>query len=211
MKLITEISEDVEYLKEDTDNGKSYYINGVFLQGNITNRNGRIYPMPVLESAVNRYQKEHIEQKRSFGELGHPPQPSINLDRVSHMIVKLQREGNNFLGKAKIMDTPMGKIVKNLIDEGARLGVSSRGLGALKKTTRGNEVQEGLYFSTAADIVADPSAPQAFVNAVMEDREWVLENGMWVEAHQPAMKKMNSKAREAAALKLFESYLRSLM
>lgn len=210
MKLITEISEDVEYLKEDTDGGKNYFINGVFLQGNITNRNGRIYPMSVLESAVNRYQKEHIEQKRSFGELGHPPQPSINLDRVSHMIVKLQQEGNNFLGKAKIMDTPMGKIVKNLIDEGARLGVSSRGLGALKKTPRGNEVQEGLYFSTAADIVADPSAPQAFVNAVMEDREWVLENGMWIEAHLPSMKKMNSKAREAAALKLFESYLRSL-
>ena len=179
MKLITETIENIEVLTEEKDNGKKdYKIKGVFMQADIKNRNGRVYPVETLAKEVARYTKEFINKKRAFGELGHPDGPTVNLERVSHMITSLKPEGKNFIGEAKIMDTPYGKIVKNLIDEGAQLGVSSRGMGSIQRTNNKNVVGRDFYLATAADIVADPSAPDAFVEGIMEGKEWVWDNGM---------------------------------
>ena len=184
MKLITEMLEsDVEFITEaKEDGGKNYFIEGVFMQGNIKNRNGRMYPMETLMKEVKRYNKEYVEQNRAYGELGHPQGPTINLERVSHMIKELHQDGNNVRGNAKIMtETPMGKIVKNLMDEGAKLGVSSRGMGTLKPGKNGtNMVQNDFQLATAADIVADPSAPEAFVEGIMEGVEWLQIDDRWV-------------------------------
>jgi len=179
MKLITETIEDIEVLTEaNTKGGKDYKIRGVFMQADIKNRNGRVYPVATLSKEVARYTTEYINKRRAFGELGHPDGPTVNLERVSHMITSLKPEGKNFIGEAKIMDTPYGKIVKNLIDEGAQLGVSSRGMGSIQSSSQGNVVGKDFYLATAADIVADPSAPDAFVEGIMEGKEWVWENGV---------------------------------
>jgi len=184
MKLIREFTESVKYLVETPkgETTKNYFIEGVFLQGEIKNRNGRIYPMEIMKKEVERYTKENIEKNRAYGELGHPDSPTINLDRVSHMIKELKLEGNNYVGKAKIMDTPYGKIVKSLIDEGANLGVSSRGMGSLRAKNDGTQLVQGDFMlATAGDIVADPSAPDAFVRGVMEGKEWVFVDGKFLE------------------------------
>ena len=178
MKLITETIENIEVLKEERNGKKDYKIRGVFMQADIKNRNGRIYPVGTLAKEVKRYNEQFINKKRAFGELGHPDGPTVNLERVSHMITSLKPEGKNFIGEAKIMDTPYGKIVKNLIDEGAQLGVSSRGMGSLQSGSQGNVVGKDFYLATAADIVADPSAPDAFVEGIMEGKEWVWDNGV---------------------------------
>ena len=167
MKLIKETTENIEVITEEKGSGKDYKIRGIFLQGDIKNRNGRVYPVDVLHKEVNRYNKEFVEKKRAFGELGHPDGPTVNLERVSHMITSLKPEGKNFIGEAKVMDTPYGKIVKNLIDEGAQLGVSSRGMGSMKQVNGKNVINNDFYLATAADIVADPSAPDAFVEGIM--------------------------------------------
>ena len=169
MKLISEHIDEIEYITEAKEGGKDYKIRGVFLQAEVKNRNGRVYPMPILEKEVKRYNKEFIQKKRAFGELGHPDGPTVNLERVSHMITDLYPDGKNFVGEAKIMDTPYGKIVKNLIDEGAQLGVSSRGMGSLEPKKGAQYVRNDFYLATAADIVADPSAPNAFVEGIMEE------------------------------------------
>ena len=190
VKLISEAVEEVEYITEEKENGgKNYKIRGIFMQADIKNRNGRVYPMEVLDEEVRKYNKNFIEQNRAFGELGHPDGPTVNLERVSHMITSLKPDGKNFIGEAKIMDTPMGKIVKNLMDEGAKLGVSSRGMGSLKQKGGANVVSDDFYLATAADIVADPSAPNAFVEGIMEGKEWVWNNGALVEAHVADLKK----------------------
>ena len=190
VKLISEAVEEVEYITEEKEGGgKNYKIRGIFMQADIKNRNGRIYPMEVLDEEVRKYNKNFIEQNRAFGELGHPDGPTVNLERVSHMITSLKPDGKNFIGEAKIMDTPMGKIVKNLMDEGAKLGVSSRGMGSLKQRGGANVVSDDFYLATAADIVADPSAPNAFVEGIMEGKEWVWNNGALVEAHVAELKK----------------------
>ena len=190
VKLISEAVEEVEYITEEKENGgKNYKIRGIFMQADIKNRNGRVYPMEVLDEEVRKYNKNFIEQKRAFGELGHPDGPTVNLERVSHMITSLKPDGKNFIGEAKIMDTPMGKIVKNLMDEGAKLGVSSRGMGSLRQKGGANVVSDDFYLATAADIVADPSAPNAFVEGIMEGKEWVWNNGALVEAHVADLKK----------------------
>ena len=190
VKLISEAVEEVEYITEEKENGgKNYKIRGIFMQADIKNRNGRIYPMEVLDEEVRNYNKKFIQQNRAFGELGHPDGPTVNLERVSHMITSLKPDGKNFIGEAKIMDTPMGKIVKNLMDEGAKLGVSSRGMGSLKQKGGANVVSDDFYLATAADIVADPSAPNAFVEGIMEGKEWVWNNGALVEAHVADLKK----------------------
>ena len=190
VKLISEAVEEVEYITEEKENGgKNYKIRGIFMQADIKNRNGRVYPMEVLDEEVRKYNKNFIEQNRAFGELGHPDGPTVNLERVSHMITSLKPDGKNFIGEAKIMDTPMGKIVKNLMDEGAKLGVSSRGMGSLRQKGGANVVSDDFYLATAADIVADPSAPNAFVEGIMEGKEWVWNNGALVEAHVAELKK----------------------
>ena len=190
VKLISEAVEEVEYITEEKENGgKNYKIRGIFMQADIKNRNGRLYPMEVLDEEVKKYNKNFIKQNRAFGELGHPDGPTVNLERVSHMITSLKPDGKNFIGEAKIMDTPMGKIVKNLMDEGAKLGVSSRGMGSLKQRGGANVVSDDFYLATAADIVADPSAPNAFVEGIMEGKEWVWNNGALVEAHVADLKK----------------------
>ena len=190
VKLIAEAVEEVEYITEEKEGGgKNYKIRGIFMQADIKNRNGRIYPMEVLDEEVKNYNKKFIKQNRAFGELGHPDGPTVNLERVSHMITSLKPDGKNFIGEAKIMDTPMGKIVKNLMDEGAKLGVSSRGMGSLKQKGGANVVSDDFYLATAADIVADPSAPNAFVEGIMEGKEWVWNNGALVEAHVADLKK----------------------
>ena len=190
VKLISEAVEEVEYITEEKEGGgKNYKIRGIFMQADIKNRNGRVYPMEVLDEEVRKYNKNFIEQNRAFGELGHPDGPTVNLERVSHMITSLKPDGKNFIGEAKIMDTPMGKIVKNLMDEGAKLGVSSRGMGSLKQRGGANVVSDDFYLATAADIVADPSAPNAFVEGIMEGKEWVWNNGALVEAHVADLKK----------------------
>ena len=190
VKLIAEAVEEVEYITEEKEGGgKNYKIRGIFMQADIKNRNGRIYPMEVLNEEVKKYNKNFIEQNRAFGELGHPDGPTVNLERVSHMITSLEPDGKNFIGEAKIMDTPMGKIVKNLMDEGAKLGVSSRGMGSLRQKGGANVVSDDFYLATAADIVADPSAPNAFVEGVIEGKEWVWNNGALVEAHVADLKK----------------------
>ena len=189
LKLISEEIQDVEYITEQKQDGKKdYKLKGIFMQADIKNRNGRIYPMEVLEKEVRRYTKENIAQKRAFGELGHPEGPTINLERASHMITSLAPDGKNFIGEAKILKTPMGKIVESLMDEGAKLGVSSRGMGSLNQKNGANYVRNDFYLATAADIVADPSAPNAFVEGVMEGKDWVWNNGNLVEAELVRMK-----------------------
>ena len=215
MKLISEEVTQSEFLIEQNDKGqKDYKIKGIFLQSNIKNRNGRIYPKEVLDKEVTRYNKEFINKKRAFGELGHPDGPTVNLERVSHMITKLYPDGNNFIGEAKIMNTPYGKIVKGLIDEGAQLGVSSRGMGSLINRGQGNVVKDDFYLATAADIVADPSAPDAFVEGIMEGKEWVWESGFLVEKDIEAWRMEVYKAKkrelEEKKLKVFESMLKNL-
>ena len=189
MKLISEHIEDVEYITEQKDNGeKTYKIKGVFMQSEVKNRNGRVYPFPVLEKEVNRYNKDYVNENRAFGELGHPDGPTVNLERASHMITSLKPEGKNFIGEAKILKTPMGKIVENLMDAGGKLGVSSRGMGSLEQKNGANYVKNDFYLATAADIVADPSAPNAFVEGIMEGKDWVWNNGSLVEAELVRMK-----------------------
>ena len=190
VKLFSEAVENVEFITEAKESGgKNYKIRGVFMQADVKNRNGRVYPMEILEKEVTKYNKNFIKENRAFGELGHPEGPTVNLERVSHMITKLHPDGKNFIGEAKIMDTPMGKIVKNLMDEGAKLGVSSRGMGSLDSKNGANYVRDDFYLATAADIVADPSAPNAFVEGIMEGKEWVWNNGSLVEAHVADLKK----------------------
>ena len=189
LKLISEEIQDVEYITEQKQDGKKdYKLKGIFMQADIKNRNGRVYPMEVLEKEVRRYTKENIAQKRAFGELGHPEGPTINLERASHMITSLKPDGKNFIGEAKVLSTPMGEIVKNLMDEGAKLGVSSRGMGSLAQKNGANYVNGDFYLATAADIVADPSAPNAFVHGIMEGKEWVWNHGTLVEAELVRMK-----------------------
>lgn len=191
MKLISEAVDNIEYITEEADNGKkNYKIRGVFMQADIKNRNGRVYPYDVLEKEVRKYNKNFINEKRAYGELGHPDGPTVNLERVSHMITKLHPDGKNFIGEAKILGTPMGNIVKNLMDEGAKLGVSSRGMGSLKSQNGANYVGNDFYLATAADIVADLSAPNAFVEGIMEGKEWVWNNGSLVEAHVAELKEI---------------------
>ena len=216
MKLITEITETVEYISEAKEaGGKDYFIRGPFMQANIKNRNGRVYPAEVLDKEVNRYVTENVQKNRAYGELGHPTSPTINLDRVSHMIKELTRDGDNFIGKAKIMtETPMGQIVKNLMDEGASLGVSSRGMGSLKNKNGAAEVQNDFYLATAADIVADPSAPDAFVEGIMEGKEWVWDNGVIREAtindYKEVIEEAPSKDLTEAKLKVWSDFLSKL-
>jgi len=217
MKLISEEATQVDFLIEATEGQpKNYFIEGVFMQAETKNRNGRIYSMPILEKEVKRYSDEFISKKRAFGELGHPDGPTVNLERVSHMIEELVKVDNNFVGRAKILDTPYGKIVKNLIDEGARLGVSSRGMGSLKPGKDGiQEVQNDFYLATAADIVADPSAPDAFVHGIMEGREWVWDNGILkeqqIQDYKDQIEKAPSKEeREQTMIKVFEDFLTKL-
>ena len=212
MKLIKEHTEEVKYLVEEKlGKGKEYFIEGIFLQSNLKNRNGRVYPIEILDKEIKRYNKEYVAKNRAFGELGHPDSPTINLDRVSHMIKELKRDGDNFIGKAKIMDTPYGKIVKSLIDEGATLGVSSRGMGSLAQKNGVSMVQDDFTLATAADIVADPSAPNAFVEGVMEAKEWVMVDGKFVEKDlleaQRIIRKTSSKNLNEAKLKLFADFL----
>ena len=190
VKLFSEAVEDVEFITEAKENGgKNYKIRGIFMQADVKNRNGRVYPLDILEKEVTKYNKNFIKENRAFGELGHPEGPTVNLERVSHMITELHPDGKNFIGEAKIMDTPMGKIVKNLMDEGAKLGVSSRGMGSLDSKNGANYVRDDFYLATAADIVADPSAPNAFVEGIMEGKEWIWNNGSLVEAHVANLKK----------------------
>jgi hypothetical protein len=217
MKLITEVTEEIQYISEAKEDGKkNYFIEGVFMQGDIKNRNGRVYPADVLDKEVQRYNEQYIGKNRAYGELGHPQGPTINLERVSHMITDLKREGSNFMGRAKIMsETPMGAIVKNLMDEGAQLGVSSRGMGSLKQNRQGvAEVQKDFYLATAADIVADPSAPDAFVQGIMEGKEWVWENGVIREAtiadYEKQIKTASREELEEAKLKVFSHFLSKL-
>ena len=215
VKLFSEAVEEVEYITEAADSGKkNYKIKGVFLQADIKNRNGRIYPMEVLEKEVAKYNRNFIREKRAFGELGHPDGPTVNLERVSHITTSLVPDGKNFLGEAKIMDTPMGKIVQNLMDEGCKLGVSSRGMGSLQQKGGTNYVKDDFYLATAADIVADPSAPNAFVEGVMEGKEWVWNNGALVEAHVADLRKkfaVKSRQRQSNVEALeFARFLKKL-
>ena len=189
LKLISDEIQDVEYITEQKENGKkNYKIKGIFMQADIKNLNGRIYPQEVLEKEVRRYNKDQINNNRAYGELGHPEGPTINLERASHMITKLYPDGKNFIGEAKVLSTPMGKIVENLLDAGAKLGVSSRGMGSLNQKNGANYVRDDFYLATAADIVADPSAPNAFVQGIMEGKEWVWNHGTLVEAELVRMK-----------------------
>tara|TARA_B100000900_G_C20582470_1_gene718115 strand:+ start:1619 stop:2263 length:645 start_codon:yes stop_codon:yes gene_type:complete len=214
MKLISEEIQDAEYLIEDANGKKNYKIKGVFLQSDIKNRNGRVYPKEIMIKEVNRYNKEFVEKKRAFGELGHPDGPTVNLERVSHMITNLQQDGANYIGEAKIMNTPYGKIVKGLIDEGAQLGVSSRGMGSLEQRNGANYVKSDFMLATAADIVADPSAPDAFVQGIMESKEWVWDNGRLVEkdvdAWRREIRSASSRKLEEKKLEVFENFLKNL-
>ena len=194
MKLITEQIEEVKFLTEDNNGTKSHYIQGVFLQGEIKNRNGRVYPIDILEREVGRYTEQNISKNRALGELGHPEGPTVNLDRASHKIESLVREGNNYIGKAKILDTPMGQIAKSLLGEGVSLGVSSRGVGSLREMGGANYVRDDYQLATAADIVADPSAPDAFVDGIMEGKEWVWDNGLLKEQEVSQIKKQIDSA-----------------
>jgi len=218
MKLITELFENMEYITEAKENGeKEHYIHGIFLQANRKNRNGRIYPLHIMENEVNRYMKDVVKNNRAYGELGHPQGPAINLDRVSHIITELRRDGDNFIGKAKLTDTPMGNIAKGLLKSGANLGVSSRGMGSLKPTKDGiMEVQDDFHLATAADIVADPSAPDAFVKGIMEGVEWVYDavKDTWREEKldnmKKAMHKMTMDQLEENKFAIYENFLSSL-
>lgn len=220
MKLITEVFEDLRTITEAREDGKkNVYIEGVFLQGGIKNRNGRMYPVETLAKEVERYNEAYVKSGRALGELGHPEGPQINLDRVSHLITNLRQEGNNFIGKAKLMDTPFGNIAKGLVAEGVKLGVSSRGMGSLKLNKEGiNEVQDDFYLATAADIVADPSAPDAFVNGIMEGVEWIWENELLIarktqvveQTVQTIEKAVSSRELEAKKFKIFENFLNEI-
>ena len=202
MKLITEVNESIKVLEEQFNGEKRYFIEGIFLQAEKKNRNGRVYPVGILRNEVDKYVGEFVEQNRAFGELGHPDGPTVNLERVSHMITELYEDGNNFIGKAKIMETPYGKIVANLLSEGAKLGVSSRGMGSVKERAGVNYVQDDFSLATAADIVADPSAPDAFVDGIMEGKEWVWNNGILEEVH---INKYKKAVKKAPARKLNET------
>ena len=203
VKLMSESTlQDVEYITEEADNGKkNYKIKGVFMQADIKNKNGRIYPMEILQKEVKRYNKEFINEKRAYGELGHPEGPTVNLERASHMITALYPDGKNFIGEAKVLSTPMGEIVKSLMDEGAKLGVSSRGMGSLEQKNGANYVRDDFYLATAADIVSDPSAPSAFVEGIMEGKEWVWTHGALLEADLVEMKeRINTRIRKKQSL-----------
>ena len=214
MKLITELTETVNYLTEDQNGVKALFIEGPFLVTERKNRNGRMYKEETMRKEVHRYTEEYINKNRAFGELGHPDTPSINLDRVSHMIVSLRQEGNDWIGKAKILETPMGNIARSLIEGGAQLGVSSRGMGSLKSINGVNIVQDDFYLATAADIVADPSAPGAFVQGIMEGKEWMLVDGVWTEIdYDNARRELKQASRreiEEIGLKIFENFIRKL-
>ncbi len=216
MKLIREEIESVEFIVEEKNGKKSMFIEGIFLQGDLQNRNGRMYPISVLRKEVSRYNENHIQKGRALGELGHPEGPTVNLDRVSHKIVSLKESGTNFIGKAKVLDTPMGRIAKSLIGEGVKLGVSSRGIGSLKATREGvNVVGDDFMLSTAADIVADPSAPDAFVEGIMEGKEWVWDGGILRErAAAKAYREINTlvdqKQLDESKLNVFNEFLNSL-
>ena len=214
MKLITEEIRDAEYIVEEAYGKKDYKIRGVFLQSDIKNRNGRVYPYETLVKEVNRYTDEFINKNRAFGELGHPDGPTVNLERVSHMIKELKIDGKNFVGEAKIMDTPYGKIVKNLINEGAQLGVSSRGMGSLKRDGDKNVVGDDFYLATAADIVADPSAPEAFVEGIMENKEWVWDNGIIkerdIEQYKEEIKRAERSFLAEKKAEVFKSFIEKL-
>jgi hypothetical protein len=214
MKLITESIEEVKVLTEEKDGIRSLYITGPFLVAEMKNRNGRMYKTDTLAKEVNRYSEEYVSKNRAFGELGHPDSPSINLDRVSHLITSLKQEGNQWIGKAKILETPMGKIAKSLMEGGATLGVSSRGMGSLKEVNGVNVVQDDYYLATAADIVADPSAPGAFVQGIMEGKEWVWDNGkvkeIDVNEYYTQIKTAKRKQIDEISLKIFENFLSKL-
>lgn len=214
MKLIKEIHETVNYITEESNGQKVLHIEGPFLVAERKNRNGRLYEYNTMKKEVSRYNEEYINKNRAFGELGHPDSPTINLDRVSHMITSLREDGNQWIGKAKILDTPMGKIAKSLIESGAQLGVSSRGMGSLKNVNGVNIVQPDFYLATAADIVADPSAPGAFVQGIMEGKEWMLVDGKWTEIQLRESKTMIQKASkkqiEEVSLKIFENFIKKL-
>jgi hypothetical protein len=214
MKLIKEITESVSYLTEEKDGKKTLFIEGPFLVSERTNKNNRMYKEETMRKEVSRYTEEYINKNRAFGELGHPDTPSINLDRVSHLIVSLRQEGNDWIGKAKILETPMGNIAKNLIEGGAQLGVSSRGMGSLKTVNGVNIVQDDFHLATAADIVADPSAPGAFVQGIMEGKEWVFVNGIWTEQNIEESKKLIQKVSrrdvEKVSLQIFENFIKKL-
>jgi hypothetical protein len=212
MKLITELTQDIQYLTEDVNGKKGIFIEGIFMQSNKENKNGRIYPRSIMEKEVARYQSL-IEQKRSLGELGHPANPQINLNQVSHLITNLRFENDNVVGRAKVLDTPMGKIAKNFIEEGVMLGVSSRGLGSLKEKNGIMEVQDDFHLATV-DIVADPSAPDAFVQGIMENVDWICENGVWkarqIEQTQKLIKETKTKDLDAVKIQIFEQFMASL-
>ena len=217
MKLISEFNDyaiSPVIVEGKEDGKKDYFIEGIFMQSEIKNRNGRIYPKEVIQKEVKRYNKEFVEQDRAFGELGHPEGPTINLDKVSHMITKLEEDGNNFVGRAKILSTPNGQIVKNLIDDGAKLGVSSRGLGSLESKGNAQYVKDDFQLATAGDIVADPSAPEAFVNGIMEGTEWVYESGILkardIEDMQNEMKSARLNQLEETKLKLWKRFVGNL-
>ena len=214
MKLIKEINETVNYLEEESNGKKVLHIEGPFLVAERKNRNGRLYEYNTMKKEVHRYTEDYINKQRAFGELGHPESPTINLDRVSHMIVSLKEDGNQWIGKAKILDTPMGNIARSLIEGGAQLGVSSRGMGSLKNVNGVNVVQPDFYLATAADIVADPSAPGAFVQGIMEGKEWMLVNGVWTEVDQSqAIQQIRQASRseiEEVSLRIFENFMKKL-
>ena len=216
MRLIKEFNDSIKYLTEETSDSKkpNVFIEGVFLQSDLKNKNGRVYPKEIMQREVQRYVNENVKTKRAYGELGHPDGPTVNLDRVSHMITDLREDGNNWIGKAKIMDTPMGRIVKELISEGAQLGVSSRGLGSLKEKNGINEVQGDFMLATAADIVADPSAPDAFVSGIMEGKEWVFVNGRWteqdIEEAQNTISRASLADLEEEKMQVFSNFLDKL-
>ena len=215
MKLFCDINEEIQILTEENEPGKkNYFIEGIFLMCDQKNRNGRVYTFEMMDKKVKEYNNSFVKQKRAFGELGHPEGPTINLERVSHMITDLYSEKKNFIGRAKIMDTPYGKIVKNLIDEGAKLGVSSRGIGSLEEKNGVNYVKDDFQIATAADIVADPSAPEAFVRGIMEGKEWIYESGRLVERDIEEIKKTilktSSRKLEEAKIQAFERFLRNI-
>ena len=217
MKLICEVNENIQIITESNEAGeKQYFLEGILMQGNLKNKNGRMYPTETLATEVARYNREFVEQNRAYGELGHPQGPTINLERVSHMIKSLRQEGDNFVGRVKIMDTPYGNIVKNLMKEGAKLGFSSRGMGSLVKRGDLMEVQKDFYLATAADIVADPSAPQALANGIMEGKEWIWDNGILVEKEVAQIKSdinegfASKEQREAVLLNAFNKFLKKL-
>ena len=214
MRLIAEEITNVQFLEEEKEGKKNYFIEGIFLQAELKNRNNRMYPLKTLTKEVAKYDENYIQKGRALGELGHPDGPSINLDRVSHKILSLREDGNNFIGRAKLLDTPMGKVAKSLLDEGVKLGVSSRGMGSIRKEDNCNVVMDDFMLATAADIVADPSAPDAFVNGIMEGKEWVWDNGILKESAVAQLKTeidhatlRNLQERKVSA---FESFLKSL-